>query len=72
MLNNKYILRILTILMCLNANTLIIAQPPPTDPPPPLGHDAPIDENIVVLFVIALIFGIYTIYKFKQKQKAIQ
>ena len=33
------------------------ATPPPPMPPPPPG--LPIDGGVVVLFVVALIFGIY-------------
>ena len=36
-------------------------------PPPPPG--LPIDENIFILIIIALIFGIYVIYCHKLKTK---
>jgi hypothetical protein len=36
-------------------------------PPPPPG--LPIDENIMILVVIALLFGIYIIYKQSVKRK---
>jgi hypothetical protein len=39
------------------------AAPPP---PPPL----PIDENLMTLFVLAMIMGCYVIYSYKQKTKA--
>ncbi|WP_146779217.1 hypothetical protein [Flavobacterium psychrolimnae] len=49
---------------------LAIAQPPappgPTLPPPP---GLPIDENILTMMLVALLFGIYIIYNFKIKQK---
>jgi hypothetical protein len=36
-------------------------------PPPPPG--LPIDENIFILMIIAVLFGIYIIYDFKLKTK---
>jgi hypothetical protein len=38
------------------------------DPAPPPGL-APIDENIFILMIIAVLFGIYIIYNFKLKTK---
>ncbi|SFF29850.1 hypothetical protein SAMN04488131_11449 [Flavobacterium xueshanense] len=46
------------------------APPSPTGrrrPPPPPG--LPIDENILTLMLVALVLGIYIIYRFKLKQK---
>lgn len=37
-------------------------------PPPPPG--LPIDDNILVLFVIAMLFGIYIICRYQLKTKA--
>ncbi|WP_072989049.1 hypothetical protein [Flavobacterium segetis] len=37
-----------------------ITPPPPPPPPPPPGLS--IDQNIFILIIIALIFGIYLIY----------
>lgn len=44
--------------------------PAPTakKPPPPPGLD--VDNGIVFLFLLAIIFGVYIIYKFQSKQKA--
>jgi ABC-type antimicrobial peptide transport system permease subunit len=39
--------------------------PPPPMPPPPPG--LPIDGGIVVLFVVALSFGIYKAYKISRE-----
>lgn len=36
--------------------------------PPPVG--LPIDENIIILVIIALLFGIYIIYNHRLKTKA--
>lgn len=41
------------------------ATPPPPMPPPPPG--LPIDGGIVVMFFIALSFGIYKAYKITAK-----
>lgn len=45
--------------------------PAPASPmktPPPDG--LPIDENILILVIVASLFGIYTIYKHRLKVKA--
>ena len=72
MLNKKNIFRFAAMILSLLSHTLILAQeiPIPGDggPPPPDGF-APIDENLTVFLVIAILFGIYTIYKFNLKQK---
>ncbi|MFV5694377.1 hypothetical protein ACM55G_02915 [Flavobacterium sp. LB3P122] len=41
--------------------------PPPAPPPPPPG--LPIDEDIFMGIIIALLFGIYIIYSFRLKTK---
>ena len=43
--------------------------PPPTGkkPPPPPG--LPIDENILIIVMIAVLFGIYIIYNYTIKTK---
>ena len=40
--------------------------PPPAPPPPPL---LPIDENIYIVMIISLLFGIYIIYNNRSKSK---
>jgi hypothetical protein len=50
----------------------VLAGPPPQPPlkgPPIKPPVAPIDENLLVLMVVAVSFGIYSIYKYKLKQK---
>jgi hypothetical protein len=37
------------------------ATPPPPMPPPPPG--LPIDDGIISIFILALVFGIYKTYK---------
>ncbi|WP_231743076.1 PID-CTERM protein-sorting domain-containing protein [Winogradskyella endarachnes] len=39
--------------------------PPPPAPPPPPG--LPIDTGIIVLFIVALIYGAYKIYNMPKK-----
>jgi hypothetical protein len=41
-----------------------------TPPPPPQGLPVPIDENIFILLITALLFGIYIIYKHRSKEKS--
>ena len=53
-------------------NAFAANQAPPSPvgrrrPPPP--HGLPIDENILTLMLVALVLGIYIIYRFKLKQK---
>ncbi|PRZ26437.1 hypothetical protein [Flavobacterium granuli] len=40
----------------------------PMNTPPPDGF--PIDENILILIIVALFFGFFTIYKHRLKAKA--
>ncbi|PKB16956.1 hypothetical protein [Flavobacterium sp. 5] len=44
------------------------AEDPEVPDEPPL-EDAPIDGNIMILLVIAVLFGIYVIYKYKLNKK---
>jgi len=41
--------------------------PPPPTPPPPPG--LPIDGSIVLLVIVAIVYGIYTLNKFKLQSK---
>lgn len=43
--------------------------PPPPYKKPPRPPKLPVDENIYVLLIIALFFGIYIIYNHKIKTK---
>jgi hypothetical protein len=38
--------------------------------PPPSPPGTPIDENLIILLIVALLFGIYIIYKDKLKTKS--
>lgn len=42
------------------------APPPPTPPPPP---GLPIDGGIVLLLVVAICYGVYTVRKFNLQSK---
>ena len=51
-------------------NTFAAPHPPPPNgkkPPPPPG--LPIDDNLFILLIIAVLFGIYIIYKHQLKAK---
>jgi hypothetical protein len=69
----KYIAnKLLTTLTCLIgiSNTFAKPNPPPPNfkkPPPPPG--LPIDENLYILLLIAVLFGIYIIYRHNLKTK---
>ncbi|WP_299129166.1 PID-CTERM protein-sorting domain-containing protein [uncultured Winogradskyella sp.] len=45
-----------------------VTTPPPPTPPPPPG--LPIDSGIVVLFLVALSYGVYKTYKFTKRNLA--
>jgi hypothetical protein len=53
-----------------NMATALAGSPPPQPPlRGPIKPPVPIDENLLLLVVVALTFGIYSIYKYKSKQK---
>lgn len=65
-ITNRFFILIAFLCNIINA----IAKPHPPNPykkPPPPG--LPIDESILILFLLALLFGIYIIYKDQLKQK---
>jgi hypothetical protein len=64
--------KLFIIMLCLLGVSTAFAAPfppPPTGkkPPPPPG--LPIDENLFILVLIAILFGIYIIYKYQSKTK---
>lgn len=64
--------KFLIIMICLFGVLEASATPSPPSPgarkpPPPPG--LPIDENLYIVFIIALLLGIYIIYKYQLKQK---
>lgn len=62
---NKFFVLIVFLFGAVNNYVLAAGPPPPTPPPPPL----PINQGIIILFIIGLLFGIYTIYKHKSNEK---
>jgi hypothetical protein len=62
--------RFLSIVLFLLCGLSSIAQAPPPPAPAPIPPPSlPIDDNIYILFALALILGIYLIYKHKLNQK---
>jgi hypothetical protein len=55
-----------TLLLLTGAQVYSQDPPAPGDDTPP---DVPINENINILLIVALLFGIYIIYKHMQKNK---
>ena len=47
----------------------VLAQPPEPEVPPPPPEGA-IDQNLIILLVVALGLGMYTIFKYKDIKKA--
>lgn len=66
---------LIVVLVLLGSISAFAAPSPPSPPsaqripPPPPDPPLPIDENLMLLFVAALLFGIYSIYKYRLKQK---
>jgi len=65
--------KILFAILSAFSGIVAFAQDPlPPGPPPPPGDDipvVPIDENLFILLLIALLFGIYIIYSHRFKTK---
>jgi hypothetical protein len=66
---NRFLLTLAFALSCIGVFAQGPPEPPPepTSVPPPVG--LPIDSNIIFLLIIALLFGIYVIYKDRLKTK---
>jgi hypothetical protein len=58
---------VLAIYMLSLLNVYALPDPPP--PEGPLPGEVPIDENLLALLIIAIVFGIYTIYSQSIKAK---
>jgi hypothetical protein len=64
MYNNKMLASILFFMMCFVSVAQTDTPPPPMPPPPP---GLPIDNGIVLLFVFALVYGIYKLYNISKQ-----
>jgi hypothetical protein len=62
---NKFLLTASLFLL----SSLLWADPPEPGPPVPPPVGLSIDENSMILIIIALLFGIYIIYKNRVKTK---
>jgi hypothetical protein len=61
---NKFLIVVVFLLSVVDA----VAAPPA--PPPPIPPPGPINDNLAVLVILALFFGVRTIYKRRLKTKA--
>lgn len=70
MKKRKYV--VLLVLLFFLGSTNFVFAPPPTPGPiikPPGEPAVPIDENMILVVVLTLLFGIYMLYRQHQKQK---
>ena len=44
--------------------------PCPSGDCPPVGPELPIDDNLIILLILGISFGIYSIHRYKIKTKA--
>jgi hypothetical protein len=63
----KISLSLLVLLTTLSTFAAPPVGPPPPTPPPPPG--LPIDSSIVLLVFVAIVYGFYTLNKFKLQSK---
>lgn len=62
--------RLLFIILITLCDTLAFSETPPTPaPPPPPPPGLPVDENIFILFSVAILLGTYIIYRNNLKTK---
>lgn len=65
---NRLLLTVLVFILPIAVGFAAPGPPPPSTPPPPPG--LPIDQGIVFLTTICLLFGFYKIYKHQNTKKA--
>lgn len=68
------IVNILTLMLFLLNSLLAIGQSPsagakPPPPPQRTPPEATIDSSIYILLIVAIIYGVYVVYKFKSANK---
>jgi hypothetical protein len=71
LINNTLPKYMIASILCFFTSLMALAQgdtPPPPTPPPPPG--LPIDRGILILFVIALVYGVYKTYSISKKKVA--
>jgi len=69
----KIILNKFLIVVLFLFSAVLIAQddpPCPGGPCPPVGPELPIDDNLIILLILGISFGIYSIHRYKIKTKA--
>jgi hypothetical protein len=65
--------KLLFVTICLFGVTIAFAAPNPPAPThkkPPSPPGLSIDENVLVIVIMAILFGIYMIYRYQLKTKA--
>ena len=68
------IIKILILVLVITNSTAILAQER-TGPPPPTntrGPELPIDDNIIILIVLGILYGVYITYKKHQIKDTLQ
>ena len=63
----KIILSLLATVLCFSVYAQGPDGPPP--PPTPTGPGWPIDSNILLLFAVGIIYGVYMLKKFRFQTK---
>ena len=62
--------KFLMVVLFLFSIGLYAQEEPPEPEDPPVPPPLPIDENLMLLLIAGVLFGVYVIYKYKFKTKA--
>ena len=69
------IIKILILVLVITNSTVMLAQER-TGPPPPAnqtrGGELPIDNNVIILIVLGILYGVYITYKKHQIKDTLQ